>query len=511
PRPERGAPPESRAGAGAGRPSPGCGRAPRRAGGAARPAPRVWVPRGRHGSVRLGSSLADCGPTVLAVLLGTAPWSVLGVGHRPRAPMGFAVALASILAVGAWAESWEADLRRAKQRVPRAEWRGQGTLASANAKLNEHLAANQNLRLKACEQFTVTELRATLRHLFLHVSEELWQVYQHGDGRQPTHTNLSDIEAHWELHAPADDVRVRDAHCHEAVMWFVHHLTSENQRRVQTDLVLPMLPINDHAIDSQLRGSQDKAGAFYTAKTTCQKCHVVGPPGSSVDTKTVQTPILSSRFHVGFVEYTAMLKPLPWQHGKTNSGSVHYDFEGRRQVWFHGKGQTDNWCQCAGLKTDEPCHLIAAPSQGESGGGATYIAFKTLGKCCKLGAFDQGFGPLRPDWLSGSKRTGQVRVGNRSCDIWSGGPPGDTFMMVSDDWGVDEKGHPCQYSDHFKSWARVLFGMAHNYTFDDATYSEAVEHDDVFAIPSGIGCENECPNTAGGWCKAPAPSKEILV
>mmetsp|Transcript_58533 Transcript_58533/g.152154 ORF Transcript_58533/g.152154 Transcript_58533/m.152154 type:complete len:425 (-) Transcript_58533:85-1359(-) len=420
------------------------------------------------------------------------------------------VAAAACAVLVADAKDWATDLKRARQWTPRAEYRGYGTLASANAKLNRHLAGRKGIRLKACEEFDTQGVREVLSDLFPRVSAELKAVYSKKDGRAGKYDTLAQMELHWQR-APADDLRVRDAHCHEAVMWFVHHLTSENQRRVQTDLVLPMLPINDHAIDSQLRGSQDKAGAFYTAKTTCQKCHVVGPPGSSVDTKTVQTPILSSRFHVGFVEYTAMLKPLPWQHGKTNSGSVHYDFEGRRQVWFHGKGQTDNWCQCAGLKTDEPCHLIAAPSQGESGGGATYIAFKTLGKCCKLGAFDQGFGPLRPDWLSGSKRTGQVRVGNRSCDIWSGGPPGDTFMMVSDDWGVDEKGHPCQYSDHFKSWARVLFGMAHNYTFDDATYSEAVEHDDVFAIPSGIGCENECPNTAGGWCKAPAPSKEILV
>lgn len=296
-------------------------------------------------------------------------------------------------------------------------------------------------------------------------------------------------------------------------MWFVHHLTSENQRRLQTNLVLPMLPLSDHVSDSQLRGSQDEAGAFYIAKTTCQKCHVIsGSLGrDSLNTRTERTPMLSSKFHVNFAEYTAMFKPLPWQRGNANNGSLHYDFEGRRQVWFHGKGQRDNWCQCAGLKTDEPCHLIAAPSQGEGGGGATYIAFKSLGKCCKLGTFDKGFGPLRRDWLSDANKTGQVEVGNRSCNTWSGGPPGDWFMMVSDDWSVDEEGHPCQYSDHFKSWARAIFGMAHTYTFDDTSYSETVELDDVFAVPEGIGCEKECPNTAGGWCKPAEPSNDILV
>jgi len=33
------------------------------------------------------------------------------------------------------------------------------------------------------------------------------------------------------LRVASGDVRVRDAHCHEAVMWFVHHLTRETQQK----------------------------------------------------------------------------------------------------------------------------------------------------------------------------------------------------------------------------------------------------------------------------------------
>jgi hypothetical protein len=206
-----------------------------------------------------------------------------------------------------------------------------------------------------------------------------------------------------------------------------------------------------------------------------------------------------------------MLKPFPWQKGNTNTGSFHYDSEAQKEVWFHGKGQTDNWCQCAGLKTDEPCAVVAVPTPSEAGGGARYLVFKSLGQCCKLGTFDKGFGPLRRDWLRGAKKTSQVKIGNRSCTTWAGGPPGDWFTMVSDDWSVDYLGRPCHYADHFKSWARVLLGIAHTLTFDGASYAETVEPDAIFALPEGIDCEQDCPNTAGKWCKPDSKESSLSI
>merc|ERR1712232_348277 len=167
-----------------------------------------------------------------------------------------------------------------------------------------------------------------------------------------------------------------------------------------------------------------------------------------------------------------------------------------------GKGQRDNWCQCSGIKTDEPCALISAPSASEAGGGAMYISYPTIKKCCKLGTYAKGFGPLSRDWLKDANKTGKLQVGGRSCTTWSGGPPGDWFMMISDDWSIDEQGLPCQYADHFKWWARIFFGISHALTFDIDTYSEAVEPNEVFAVPEGVGCEQDCPNPDGGWCKS---------
>merc|ERR1719197_2209942 len=84
------------------------------------------------------------------------------------------------------------------------------------------------------------------------------------------------MELHWAESAPADDTRVRDAHCHEAVMWFVHHLTSQEQAHVMKSTVLPMLPVIDHTEGKGNRAAHDHAGKFYDEKVTCQNCHVGG-------------------------------------------------------------------------------------------------------------------------------------------------------------------------------------------------------------------------------------------
>merc|ERR1711862_870102 len=134
-----------------------------------------------------------------------------------------------------------------------------------------------------------------------------------------------------------------------------------------------------------------------------------------------------------------------------NSGSVHYDFDNLRQVWSHGKGQDDNWCQCSGFDTDEPCDILATKELDEPE-GASYLVYKTLNKCCKLGKYEKGFGPLRPDWLTKVNPTfvQEKTVGSRNCYEWASGAAGDWFMMKSGNWAVDKDGISCTYQDVFK-------------------------------------------------------------
>jgi len=189
--------------------------------------------------------------------------------------LGVVVAVLGFLAAPAAGSLWEADLHRARTRTPRAGYRGLGSLTSANEQLNKHLALRKGLQLKACEEFTTEGLRALLRDLLPHTSAELRGIYAEGDGRRPVYTTVLEMEAHW-AQVGGDDLRVRDAHCHEAVMWFVHHLTSEAQKAATGLLVLPMLPVKQHTVPAGARPAMDVAGKFYDEKVTCQKCHVGG-------------------------------------------------------------------------------------------------------------------------------------------------------------------------------------------------------------------------------------------
>jgi hypothetical protein len=106
---------------------------------------------------------------------------------------------------------------------------------------------------------------------------------------------MQDMEAHWNRSAPEGDARVRAAHCHEAVMWFVHHLSSEAQAKVASELVLPMLPVADHVAKQGQRLSSDEAGRFYDEKVTCQKCHVGGIDNLGVPEEAPTTPLAKQR------------------------------------------------------------------------------------------------------------------------------------------------------------------------------------------------------------------------
>jgi len=194
---------------------------------------------------------------------------------------GLAVVVAACISCTVQGQLWEADLKRAQTRTPRSGYRGEGTLASANSQLNRHLAARSGLSLRACEDFAVEELRDVLRALFPHTSTELTELYPQHDGRRAVYASVSEMEAHWAQGAHPSDPRVRDAHCHEAVMWFVHHLPLGKQQELAGRLVLPKLPVADHTVGSARRGlsaraADDAAGKFYDEKVTCQRCHVGG-------------------------------------------------------------------------------------------------------------------------------------------------------------------------------------------------------------------------------------------
>ena len=80
------------------------------------------------------------------------------------------------------------------------------------------------------------------------------------------------------------------------------------------------------------------------------------------------------------------------------------------------------WCQCAGLKTDEQCDLYSVRHNGTAG---MFAVFEESSRCCKIGDWAYGFGPIRPDWLSLTNATfeGNKTVNGRSCLTWASHHP----------------------------------------------------------------------------------------
>merc|ERR1719311_723182 len=167
------------------------------------------------------------------------------------------------------------DVIRARTRKPGDAYRAP-SLDRANAALNAHLEA-KSLRTQACEKLSLPELRATMKAIFLLGDDALKTIYAPEDGRAPRFSSVAELEAHWEKleNAGADsDVRVRDGHCHEAVMWYVHHLSEDGQAAFGSNasLSLPLLPLADHTG----RADGSAAHTAYSSSVTCQKCHVGG-------------------------------------------------------------------------------------------------------------------------------------------------------------------------------------------------------------------------------------------
>ena len=209
------------------------------------------------------------------------------------------------------------DLHRARQQVPRAPWKGPdfaGMSRVLTAKLTEAGHA-----VTPCEKWSIDELKDLQRTLFSAAEPELLEVYENtGDKRRHRRfRSLEALEAHWkaldsELEASAHRewlgaVR-RDGLCHEAVMWFVHHLPEAKQRRLMTsdssaaqhhNRTLPSLPETLHqgppggleaasavvmqpqspsthpraAAASAAAAPESKVLAEYSQQVSCQQCH----------------------------------------------------------------------------------------------------------------------------------------------------------------------------------------------------------------------------------------------
>jgi len=172
-------------------------------------------------------------------------------------------------------KSMAADLRRARSKVPRAEFTG-SSFQSMSETLNSYLLKHAP-ESKDCDLWTVEELQELQISLLMLRDPKLNDLYHETDDNRKVSRDIEQIVKEWdELNAlartdPALAKAHRDGHCHEAVMWYVHHLPESMKEVLKSKISLPLLSSMKHSLQDAPHGP--RVHRAYEEKVTCASCH----------------------------------------------------------------------------------------------------------------------------------------------------------------------------------------------------------------------------------------------
>ncbi|GMI01942.1 hypothetical protein TrVE_jg4659 [Triparma verrucosa] len=176
----------------------------------------------------------------------------------------------------------KADKMRAEEPVPRDQYKGNDFNHMSNV-LNGWLQDGA-AETRACDEWSVEELQQLQAMLYLARESSFDDIYQSVEDNRRMRKDFSDIERDWDqLTAIMDGVDSdhvahkirRDGHCHEAVMWFVHHLTEDvKQLMADAGVVIPLLSLAPHHAPSEdSHAAHHAAYNVYQEQVTCSSCH----------------------------------------------------------------------------------------------------------------------------------------------------------------------------------------------------------------------------------------------
>lgn len=205
---------------------------------------------------------------------------------KPDSEANWAVATGEPLGAG---QMLNTDLKRARTKVPRAEYRGsdfEDMSETLNGWLLKH-APNS----RECDSFAVEELQQLQAQLLSLRDPQLDDVYQTTTDNRRLRKDVQSMLAEWkELNTvAATDAELskihRDGHCHEAVMWYVHHVPETLKQVLRESIALPLLSHMRHdmavfsaEVDSVKTQSANRVMRSYEDKVTCQSCHANALP-----------------------------------------------------------------------------------------------------------------------------------------------------------------------------------------------------------------------------------------
>jgi len=174
------------------------------------------------------------------------------------------------------------DTPRAHQVVPRPEFRGD-SFSNMSQTLNRWLLMSSDV--KECNEFSATELQELSALIHTARDGQLDELYSEVKDNRRLRGELADMQSTWTHlntiikkhsdHEMLHEIQ-RDGHCHEVVMWYVHHL-SEDVKQVlrETGTKLPLLSYKSHGPECQQPADPalQEVCRHYGETVTCLSCH----------------------------------------------------------------------------------------------------------------------------------------------------------------------------------------------------------------------------------------------
>jgi hypothetical protein len=170
------------------------------------------------------------------------------------------------------------DLQRAKTKKPRAEWRGP-TFDSMSSVLNGHMG-KMFPKTKPCEEWTAKELQDFQAEAYAYRHTHFDSIYANvTDNRRMRHSSLEEHQEQWKQTneqvkgLPHLKEMQRDGHCHEAVMWLVHHVPAADQHSVFARMPVPLLSTKLHKCPDSAKSDEAEVCKVYDTQKSCAECH----------------------------------------------------------------------------------------------------------------------------------------------------------------------------------------------------------------------------------------------
>merc|ERR1712232_553511 len=177
-----------------------------------------------------------------------------------------------------------ADLKRARTKVPRGAFRGDNFEKMSHV-LNGHMRRTSS-NTKGCELWAVEELQQFQVLMMLLRDPSLDSIYHNSTDNRRIRRAVHELKSEWEtINALAKTDRElarvhRDGHCHEAVMWYVHHLSQETRDVLKDKITLPLLSYKRHQSPTFPGKMHAEVHRSYEEKVTCFSCHSNALPSS---------------------------------------------------------------------------------------------------------------------------------------------------------------------------------------------------------------------------------------